>query len=63
MDDNSIIQFGKHKGEKMANVPDSWLLWFWNAKEFLYRKNPGCLRYEEFEVMEYIKDFGPENLK
>jgi uncharacterized protein (DUF3820 family) len=27
MDDNSIMPFGKFKGEKMANVPSIYLLW------------------------------------
>jgi len=27
MDDNSLMPFGKYKGEKMANVPPSYLLW------------------------------------
>lgn len=26
MNDNSIMPFGKYKGEKMANVPDQYLL-------------------------------------
>ena len=27
MTDNSIMPFGKYKGEKMANVPASYLIW------------------------------------
>lgn len=27
MNDESIMPLGKHKGEKMANVPPSYLLW------------------------------------
>ena len=27
MNDNSLMPFGKHKGEKLANVPASYLLW------------------------------------
>jgi uncharacterized protein (DUF3820 family) len=35
MDDNSIMPFGKYKGEKMANVPSDYLLWlFENNKCF-----------------------------
>lgn len=30
MDDNSIIPFGKFKGEKLANVPESYLIWLYN---------------------------------
>lgn len=29
MDDNSVLQFGKHKGKKLANVPGSYLLWLY----------------------------------
>ena len=27
MTDNSLMLFGKHRGEKMANVPPEYLLW------------------------------------
>ncbi len=27
MDDKTLMPFGKFKGEKLANVPDSYLLW------------------------------------
>jgi len=27
MNDNSIMPFGKHQGEKLANVPAKYLLW------------------------------------
>jgi uncharacterized protein (DUF3820 family) len=42
--DNSPMPFGKHKGEKMANVPAAYLMW-------LYDENK-CNR----EVREYIED-------
>ena len=29
MNDNSIMPYGKYKGEKMCNVPASYLLWLW----------------------------------
>lgn len=29
MDDNSVLQFGKHKGKKLANIPASYLLWLY----------------------------------
>jgi uncharacterized protein (DUF3820 family) len=28
MTDNDLMPFGKYKGEKMANVPPEYLLWF-----------------------------------
>ena len=30
MDDNSQMPFGKFAGQKMANVPASYLMWLWN---------------------------------
>lgn len=27
MNDNSIMPFGKHQGEKLANVPAAYLIW------------------------------------
>lgn len=30
MTDESIMPFGKHKGEKLANVPPSYLLWLYD---------------------------------
>ena len=30
--DESLMPWGKHKGEKMANVPAKYLLWFHNNK-------------------------------
>lgn len=44
MNDNSIMPFGKHKGEKMANIPPDYLLWLY--------ENGKC--YDE--VKEYIKE-------
>lgn len=42
--DNDFMPWGKYKGDKMANVPASYLLW-------LYENNK-C----SGEVKEYIKD-------
>lgn len=44
MTDESIMPFGKYKGEKMANIPASYLLWLYeNSKVY-------------GEVKEYIKN-------
>ena len=40
--DTSAMPFGKHKGEKMANVPASYLLWLF--------ENDKCNK----EVREYV---------
>jgi len=31
MDDNSLMPFGKYKGQKMANVPASYLMWLYDS--------------------------------
>lgn len=44
MTDNSIMPFGKYKGEKMINIPAYYLLWLFD--------NNKCFG----EVEKYIKD-------
>lgn len=44
MKDDSLMPFGKYKGEKMANIPADYLLWLY--------ENGKCYG----EVKEYIKD-------
>lgn len=31
MNDNSLMRFGKYKGEKLANVPAEYLMWLYNG--------------------------------
>ena len=45
-DDNSIMPFGEHKGKKMINVPDSYLM-------FIYSQS-WISKWPQLE--EYIKD-------
>ena len=33
MDDSSLMPFGKYKGDKMINVPASYLLWLYNENK------------------------------
>lgn len=44
MDDNSIIKFGKHIGEKLGNIPPSYLL---------HLKEQGIAKGE---LLDYIND-------
>lgn len=60
MKDTDLMPFGKHKGEKMANVPASWLVWFWDETS---KKDFNVLRDEAKEVLYYINCYGIENLK
>ncbi len=50
MNDDSIMPFGKHKGEKLANVPASYLLWLNNEMD---EKPPE--RREQIELKKYIE--------
>lgn len=55
MRDDSIFQFGKmHKGKKLANVPDDYLIWFWGENCVAYRA--GEIKGQKREIMEYIED-------
>ena len=58
MKDTDIINLGEHKGKSMANVPDSWLEWFWgeNVKEYI-KPNGGALSGTQYDVMEYIENY------
>ena len=44
--DESVMTFGKYKGEKMANIPADYLLWL----------------YENSKVYGDVKDYIKENL-
>ena len=52
MDDNTLMPFGKYKGEALANVPASYLLWLdqqpWCKPEFkkYIAENKDLLRKE-----------------
>lgn len=54
MQDNDLMPFGKHKGEKMANVPDNYLIWFWGENKDKYKK--GQLYKQATSIMKYIED-------
>lgn len=50
--DESPMPFGKHKGEKMANVPASYLLWIYDEWTL---PNPR-FGFVHKEVKEYIEE-------
>lgn len=50
--DDSIMPFGKYKGEKMANVPASYLLWIYDEWTL---PNPR-FGFVNQEVKAYIED-------
>ena len=47
VDDNTIIWFGAHKGKALANVPEGWLMWWYNNcnRERLTGPSLGLLNY------------------
>lgn len=56
MSDNDIITFGTHKGKKMIEVPDTWLLWLWGENKDVYLKNSPNISENCKRVMDYIRD-------
>lgn len=46
-DDHTIMWFGKHRGEKLANVPEGWLWWWYNNcdKSKLHVKSLALIKY------------------
>ena len=61
MTDKDSMPFGMHKGKAMANVPDSYLIWIYNRIQ-IKAESGNNLTTDEADVLEYIEDFGVENL-
>lgn len=60
--DNDLMPWGKHKGEAMANVPASYLVWCWEENELYYTE--GILANGSIiAVMDYIKETGIDYLR
>jgi uncharacterized protein (DUF3820 family) len=55
MTDSCLMPFGKHSGTAMANVPASYLLWFWNQNKDDFEDGKFMVR-DKYRVMTYIKD-------
>lgn len=53
MDDNTEMPFGKHKGEKLANVPGKYLLWL---ESEIRKKGKMHWSLTEKLLIEYIED-------
>ena len=53
--DESKMIFGKHRGEKLVDVPDEYLLGVWKDNKEDY--NDGKIGYKpKAKLMDYIKD-------
>ena len=55
INDESIIKFGKYRGKRLEDVPDSYLIWFWNMNSETY-KNKKFMHAHQRELMAYIED-------
>lgn len=44
-DDDDRMPFGKYRGERMADVPDSYLRWLADQEDFTAARNPGLYEY------------------
>ena len=53
MDDRSIMPYGKHKGERLANVPAGYLIYMYDHKKL----SPELKKYceENIEVLKIQK--------
>lgn len=45
--DDSVMPWGKYQGEKMSNVPDSYLLWLWTDGQKFRANNRALFAYIE----------------
>ena len=60
MNDKDIITFGKHKGTAMANVPASWLIWFFED----FQSKPNIKMSDDADqVIKYIWNTGIDLLR
>lgn len=60
MTDNDLMPFGKHKGKKMANVPASWLVWFYDEN---INKPVSQIGVNGVGILSYCKKTGVEYLR
>ena len=51
--DNSIMPWGKHKGKKLANIPNDYLLWL---RDEIQKTVPIRRSLDNKELLEYIED-------
>jgi len=56
--DDSIMPFGEFKGERIVDVPDSRLLFYWgeNKVAFQFQQGRALMSESMLAVMEYIED-------
>lgn len=60
MKDTDLMPFGKHKGEAMANVPASYLVWFYDEN---IKKPAFKVGLEGLKVLKYCQETGIDHLR
>lgn len=65
MDDQSLMPFGKYKGEKLENVPARYLLWLWDSGVYseespLHDYIENAFSVLESEATDYIVQHPPK---
>lgn len=54
-DDETIMRIGKKwKGERLADIPDSYFIWFWDQNRHKFKA--GLLDGFVLDLMTYIED-------
>ena len=51
-DDDNVMNFGRFKGTKMRDVPDSYLRWLLDQTWFTAKSHPGLFEYVKLAVGE-----------
>lgn len=50
-DENTRLTFGMHKGEKLGDVPASYLLYLWDENKFIPQKEVDQYIQDNYEVL------------
>lgn len=58
--DETELRFGKHKGTKLANVPASYLTWYYEAPGI---KNPSLMAYIKDNMVVLLQEQDLKNIK
>lgn len=55
--DDDLMPFGKHKNERLMDVPASYLLWLWGQKPISDKKLEGYIRNNLKNLADECPDF------
>lgn len=51
--DETIMWFGQHKDQTLANVPEDWLRWFYDTNESRLTKHFKLKQYIHESILQY----------